>query len=98
MYESVKDIPRAFHIYSRLRAKYPENNRIKIKYENIKAVETQRFLDKARQFKLDKQTDKYIDALKAAATYSPEMTDIETEMADFFYSQGQYDKAVLHYE
>lgn len=98
MYESVKDIPRAFHIYSRLRAKYPENNRVKIKYENIKAAETQRYLEKARQFKLDKQTDKYIEALKAAAVYSPEMTDIENEMADFFYSQGQYDKAALHYE
>lgn len=98
MYESVKDISRAFHIYSRLRAKYPENNRIKMKYENIKTAETQRYLEKARQLKLEKQTDKYIEALKEAASYSPEMIDIETEMADFFYSQGQYDKAALHYE
>ncbi len=98
MYESVKDIARAFHIYSRLRAKYPENDRIKTKYENIKVAETQRYLEKARQLKLENKTDKYIEALKDAAAYSPEMTDIETEMADFFYFQGQYDKAALHYE
>lgn len=98
MYESVKDMARAFHIYSRLRVKYPENNRIKSKYENIKSAETQRYLEKARQLKMEKQTEKYIEALKAAAAYSPEMTDIETEMADFFYGQGQYDKAALHYE
>jgi Tfp pilus assembly protein PilF len=98
MYESIKDMPRAFYIYSRLRAKYPENNRVKIKYENIKTAETRRYLEKARQLKLENKTDKYIEALKEAAAYSPEMTDIEIQMADFFYSQGQYDKAALHYE
>lgn len=98
MYESVKDISKAYLIYSRLRVKYPGNNLVKMKYENVKNAETQRFLEKARQFKLENKTDKYIEALKEAAKYSPEMTNIEIEMADFYYSQGQYDTASRHYE
>ena len=98
IYESVKDMSKAFLIYSKLRAKYPKNNLVKMKYENIKAAETQRSLEKARQFKQENKTDKYIDALKDAAAYSPEMTNIEIEMADFYYSQGQYAVAARHYE
>jgi tetratricopeptide (TPR) repeat protein len=98
MYESVKDIYKAFQIYARLRTKYPENKWIKAKYEHIKTTETQKSLDKARQFKKENKIEKYIAALKEAAVYSPEMTDIEIEMADFYYSQGQYEQAIRHYE
>lgn len=98
LYESVKDIGKAFQIYARLRTKYPENNWIKSKYEYIKTAETQRNLEKARVFKRENKTEKYIAALKEAAIYSPEMTGIEIEMADFYYSEGQYDQAVRHYE
>ncbi len=98
LYELLKDKERAFRIYSRLRTKYPENHWVKERYDTIKASETQKYLDKARQFKMVNQSEQYIEALKKAAFYSPEMSDIEIEMGDYFFSQGQYDIAAKHYE
>lgn len=98
LYELLKEKERAFRIYAALLTKYPENNWVKERYEYIKASETQKYLDKARQFKMVNQSEQYIQALEKAALYSPEMSEIEIEMGDFFYSQGQYDTAVKHYE
>lgn len=98
LYELLKEKERAFRLYATLRTKYPENIWVKERYDSIKSSETQKYLDQARQFKMVNQSEQYIEALKKAALYSPEMSDLEIEMGDYFFSQGQYDIAAKHYE
>jgi len=98
MHELLKEKMTAFRIYSNLRAKYPESTIVKVRYDYIKSTETRNYLEKARQYKSEYKTEKYIDALKQAAAYSPELVEIEIEIGDFFNLEGQYEKAALHYE
>lgn len=98
MHELLKENDKAFRIYSRLLTKHPENGWIKARYEFLKSAGTQHYLEQARQLKAANQTEKYIEALKNAASYSPELSDIEIEMAEYYRGLGQYDDAALHYE
>ncbi len=98
LYESAHDYEKAFTIYGRLSAVYPENTWIKTKYQEIKNAQTQYFLTKAEQFKNEKKTVKYIEALKAASRYSPGIIDIKIKIADYYRDQGDNNEAVRHYE
>lgn len=98
VYESAYDYDKAFTIYGRLSAVYPENTWIKTKYQEIKTAQTQYFLTKAEQFKNEKKTVKYIEALKSASRYSPEIIDIKIKIADYYRDEGDYEEAVRHYE
>ncbi len=98
MHELLKEKMTAFRIYSNLRVKYPESTMVKVRYDYIKSTETRNYLEKAQQYKREHKTEKYIDALKQASAYSPELIDIEIEIADFFNLEGQYEQAALHYE
>jgi tetratricopeptide (TPR) repeat protein len=98
LYELVKDIDRAFQVYSKCRVKYPENAWIKVRYDYLKSTETQKFLEQAKQFKQQEKKEEYIKALEKAAQYSPEIIDIEIEIADFYHEDEKYDQAIFHYE
>jgi Tfp pilus assembly protein PilF len=98
MHELLKENDKAFRIYSRLLNKHPENSWLKARYEFLKSSETQHYLEQARQLKGTNQTEKYIEALKNAASYSPELTDIEIEMAEYYLGRQAYDEAAFHYE
>lgn len=98
MYELLMDKENAFLIYARLRAKYPENAWVKVRYEHIKSTQTEFFLKQAEQFKNQQNRVAYIDALKAASGYSPEIIEIQEEIGDFYHSQEQFPQAVLQYE
>jgi Tfp pilus assembly protein PilF len=89
---------KAFRIYSKLRASHPENAWVKVRYDYIKTTETEKYLKKAEQFKIEKQLEAYINALEEASRYSPEIIDIKVEIADFFTSQEQHEKAARQYE
>jgi tetratricopeptide (TPR) repeat protein len=98
LHELLKEKMTAFRIYSSLRVKYPESAMVKVRYDYIKSTETRNYLEKAKQYKREHKTEKYIDALKQASAYSPELSDIEIEIADFFNLEGEYEQAALHYE
>lgn len=98
IYEVMDDQEKAFTSYSRLLAMYPEHAWIKIRYQNIKSTQTEYYLDKAEQYITENKTGKYIQALKSASRYSPEIIEIKIKIADFFNEEGQYEEAVIHYE
>ncbi len=98
LYEELKEVDKAFNIYSNLRAKSPENAWIKVRYEYIKSTQTQTYLEKARVLKGSARRDEYIAALEKAASYSPEIIDIEIEIADFFNEDEKLQQAAFHFE
>lgn len=98
LYEIMKDVEKAFTAYSRLLAMYPENAWIKVRYQKIKSTQTEYFLNKAEQYKIENKTGKYIQALHSASRYSPEIIEIKVKIADYYNDKGQYEEAVLHYE
>lgn len=98
LYELMKDMEKAFAIYSRLLAVHPEHARIRVRYQNIKSTRTEYFLNKAEQYKNENKTGKYMQALQSATRYSPEIIEIKIKIADFYKDEGQYREAVIHYE
>lgn len=98
LYELLKENKKAFQVYSKLRTIYPENAWVKVRYDSIKTSETENYLKQAELYKRENQEDAYISALETASWYSPEMIDIKVEIADFFNSKQEYQKAVHQYE
>ncbi len=98
MHELLNEKKLAFQVYSKLRALYPANAWIKVRYDSIKTSETEKYLKEAGLYKKENQEDAYISALETASWYSPEMIDIKVEIGDFFYSKQQYQQAVNQYE
>jgi Tfp pilus assembly protein PilF len=98
MYELRGQPGKAFLVYSKLRASNPENAWVKVRYESIKAAETEKYLKKARQHKEVGNDVFYIEALQAAARFSPEIVDIKIEIADYYLAQEDYDLAAKAYE
>lgn len=98
MYELLKENKKAFQVYSKLRTLNPENVWVKVRYDSIKTSETEYYLKQAELYKKDNQEEAYISALETASWYSPEMIDINVEIADFFNSKQEYQKAVHQYE
>jgi tetratricopeptide (TPR) repeat protein len=98
LHESLDEKEEAFIIYSRLLTKYPENAWVKVRYEYIKSVQTQYYLKQAELYKNQNENPAYIEALKKAIQYSPNITDIKMELADFLNTQEQFESAAKYYE
>ena len=98
IYELLNDTQKAFTAYSRLLAMYPENARVKLRYLKIKSTETEYHLNKAEQYKAENKMGKYIESLRLASRYSPEIIEIKIKIADYYRDEGKYEEAVLHYE
>ncbi len=98
MYELLENQDAAFHIYSKIRAKNPENAWAKVRYDYIKTTRTQHFLEMAEKYKNEARKEEYIGALQKASAYSPEMLDIEIRIADFHNEDENYSGAARHYE
>jgi len=98
IYELMNDTQKAFTTYSRLLAMYPENARVKVRYQNIKSTETEYHLNQAEHHKAENKMGKYIESLRSASRYSPEIIEIKIKIADYYRDEGRYEEAVLHYE
>lgn len=98
MYELLKDVDRAFEIYSQLRTQYPENAWVKVRFDFIKSTRTQFYLEQARQYQEENNNLQYIESLKKVLSYSPDLIDVETEMAEYYSARGEYGSAERHYE
>lgn len=98
VYEILKDNEKAYQIYSHLRAKYPENAWIKVRYEYIKSIETENYLLKAEKYKLSNNDKGYIESLETAARFSSELVDIKIKIADFYYEKEDFEKSSDYYE
>ncbi len=97
LFELSDDIERAFRVYAHLRAKYPENAWVKLRYDHIRSGQTQFYLNKAEKIK-NKNNDAYIRALEDAASYSEDIIEIKIRIADFYYQNQQYENAAYHFE
>lgn len=98
IYELLNDTQKAFNAYSRLLAMYPENARVKVRYQKIKSTETEYHLNQAERYRAENKMEKYIESLRSASRYSPEIIEIEIKIADYYRDEGRYEEAVLHYE
>jgi tetratricopeptide (TPR) repeat protein len=98
LHEQRNEKEKAFLIYSRLRTKYPENAWIKVRYDYIKSTQTQYFLKQADLYKNQGEEPAYIEALKKAAQYSPEIVEIKIQLADIFKAREEYESAAHYFE
>ncbi len=98
IYEIKGDVEKAFNIYSELLIKYPETVWVKTKYEFIKSTQTRNYMKKAQSF-LDSGNDEgYIESIKKALEYSPEITDIKIKIANHYFDSEKYAQASEYYE
>jgi len=87
----------AFQDYGALLLKAPGDAWIKLKYESIRSGATQEFLLEAEKAKgVDKA--KFIRALEQAAFFSPDMTAITLQIADYYYGEGDWQRSQPYYE
>lgn len=97
LFELSRDVEQAFRMYGHLRAKYPENVWIKLRFDHIRSTQTQFYLNKAEELKSE-NNNAYIRALENAARYSEDIIEIKIRIADFYYQNRQYENAAVHYE
>ena len=97
LFELSDDVERAFRMYGHLRAKYPDNAWIKLRFDHIRSSQTQYYLNKAEELK-SRNDDAYIRALEKAASYSEDIIEIKIRIADYYYQDRQYENAAFHYE
>lgn len=97
IHEFEGDRAAAFQIYGKLLAKAPDDAWIKLRYEYIQSSATQGFLLEAEKAK---NTDKakYIRALEQAAWFSPDMTTITLQIADYYYGENEWQRSLPYYE
>ena len=98
LYELLNRLDVAFSYYSKLLVNYPENARIKLRYEYIKSTKTEFYLKEADEYKMKSRSEEQINALEMAAKYSPEISDIRIRISDFYYNEAKYEKAAINYE
>jgi len=96
LYELTNNYKKAFSIYSELKIKKPLNSLINKKYNQIKDTKTKEFLSKAENS--DRNSMDYINYLKEALFFSPELIDIKIKIADFYEENGNEEKAAKYYE
>jgi len=87
----------AYQAYGHLLARAPADAWIKLKYESIRSSATQEFLLEAEKAK-DTDKAKYIRALEQAAWFSPDMTAITLQIADYYYSENAWERSLPFYE
>ncbi|MEN8152625.1 MAG: hypothetical protein ABFR75_01260 [Acidobacteriota bacterium] len=98
IHEVLEEKKDAFLIYSNLLSKYPENPWIKVRYEFIKSTETQIYLKKAEEFLQKGESDNYVNNLKEASYYSPELTDIKLKIGDHYFENSEFENSIMFYE
>jgi len=97
IYELEEKITEAYQYYGKLLTRAPDNAWVKLRYENIKASSTQKYLLQAESYK-NIAKEKYIQALQQAAFFSPEMTAITLQIAAYYYQENQWDRSLPFYE
>ncbi|MEI6614785.1 MAG: tetratricopeptide repeat protein, partial [Chrysiogenales bacterium] len=97
IYELEGKITDAYQYYGKLLTRAPGNAWVKLRYENIKASSTQKYLLQAESYK-NIAKEKYIEALQQAAFFSPEITAITLQIAAYYFQENQWDHSLPFYE
>lgn len=98
LYEVAGDWKNAFRVYANLRAKYPENAWVKVRYDYIKSTQTERFLKEAEEYRSRNDRQGYIHSLEEAARYTGDIVEIKLKIADFYFENREFEKAARYYE
>ncbi len=98
IYEEKGDKKQAWHTYSSILTREPENREAKEKFvllsssgKEEKLKEAQNYFDKGEQ-------DKYIEALEEAAAYSADDPELLKRIADYFFENQNYTSALKYFE
>jgi len=87
----------AFQAYGNLLVKAPDDAWVKLKYESIRSSATQAYLLEAENAK-NADKAKYIRALEQAAWFSPDMTAITLQIADYYFAENEWERSLPYYE
>jgi len=87
----------AYQAYGALLLKAPEDAWIKLKYESIRSSATQEFLLEAEKAR-EGDKARYIRALEQAAFFSPDMSAITLQIADYYYGESDWQRSQPYYE
>lgn len=98
MYEQLNESEPAFRMYASILTTYPENSWAKVRYDFIRTTQTQKYLELAQQIQAGGDRQRYIDALRKASAYSPDLPEIQVQIADFHAAELRYDEAARYYE
>jgi len=84
------DMREAFRIYSRLRNEFPDNPWVRLRHEQIRSRETEKWLSVAdRLEQSDNMGTDYRDALENALYYSPDMVALKQKLAEYLDTQTE---------
>jgi tetratricopeptide (TPR) repeat protein len=97
IYEFEEKTTEAYECYKKLLTRVPDNSWAKLRYENIKASCTQKYMLQAESYK-NNAKGKYVEALQQAAFFSPEMTAITLQIAAYYFQENQLDLSLPYYE
>jgi Flp pilus assembly protein TadD len=87
----------AYRAYGDLMIQAPEDAWIKLKYESIRSSATQGHLLEAERAK-GKDKAKYVRELEQAAFFSPDLTAITLQIADYYYAENDWQRSLPYYE
>ncbi|MBN1197672.1 MAG: tetratricopeptide repeat protein, partial [Candidatus Aminicenantes bacterium] len=92
------DMREAFRIYSRLRNEFPDNPWVRLRHEQIRSRETEKWLRAAERLEQTGNMDAdYRDALEKALYYSPDLVELKQRLAEYLEKREEGDQAVEVY-
>jgi len=98
-YRNQGDKREAFRIYSRLRTEYPDNPWVRLRHEQIRSAETERWLREAEKLQRENADgDVYRQALEKALYYSPDLVAVKEKLAEYLSSRQGGEQAAEVYQ
>jgi len=96
--EIKNDLTEAYRRYTKILTKYPETAWIRTKYELLKSRETEKYMKNADENLSTQNNEGYIESLKKAAQFSPEITEIKLKIGDYYFENEDYSNASKYFE
>ncbi len=92
------EVREAFRIYSRLRNENPDNPMVRLRHEQIRAQETEKWLSRADRLEQSgSEGAEYREALENALYYSPDMVTLKERLAAYLAREDGGDQAAEIY-
>jgi len=99
IYHDIRGEPlKTFALARALLGHWPDNAWLRVRHASLKSSITEDYMKAAAEARLGNRRNAYIEALEEAARYSPEISALRLEIADFYRSEGDYESALPHLE
>lgn len=97
-FEARAEQAQAFRHAAALLDRRPDDHWLRVRYGKLKSSLTDHYLRQAQEARLEKKNSRYIEALEEAARYSPDLSGLRLQIAEFYQEQGAQAKALPHLE